>query len=550
VAQPDLSRLIAKLGLLILIFLGVALRFAWGNWSQGTNLHPDEYGLTNTLTQLRIPNTASGYFNTRLSPLSPYPRYDEAGQKVADGPDNAMRWGQWPMIIIRYIAELTGNTGYDELRLTGRKLSALADTLSILLIFWIGQRLYNNPTGLLAAALSALAVMQIQQSHFMTMDNFAVLFSMLALYACVRISQRPLLNRPSLEREAVAWIREYRPDMASMAWHLGFGTAFGMALAARINLLPLGGLVLVAGFISIADLRLKSRRDLTAILSTWAMASIIAMMSAGLTFRLAQPMSFRQPSGDTTMATFQLNPDWIENVKLAQMESNGIGGGPPGEQWAHRLPIIFPWINMVLWGMGLPLGITAWTGFAWAAWRTLRHGDGWRSHLLPLIWTGGYFLFMATRWVKSMRYFLPIYPFLALFAAWTLVVLWQMYAEKRENLSAGNSRPWRAAVQIFLPALPMLVVVSGTLLWAMAFVQAIYRVDHTRVQATRWIYEHVPSPFHLGILTVEGDLRYEPVPAPDGLEILPGQRFIQPFTPRLSGHLIEISLPHVTTQAA
>src|SRR5688572_7347902 len=102
--------------LLFLALIGLYFRFAWINWSQGANLHPDEYGLTNTLTQLSVPKNLSEYFNTRESPLSPYSRYDENGQKIVDGPDNGMRWGQWPMTIIRFVAEQTGHTGYDELR--------------------------------------------------------------------------------------------------------------------------------------------------------------------------------------------------------------------------------------------------------------------------------------------------------------------------------------------------------------------------------------------------------------------------------------------------
>ncbi len=125
------------LGLLILA--GVASRFLWVNWSQGANLHPDEYGLTNTLTQLALPENLDGYFNTRLSPLSPYQRYDASGQVIANGPDNGMRWGQWPIILIRFAAQASGNTGYDELRLMGRTLSAFADALSLLLIYLTGQ---------------------------------------------------------------------------------------------------------------------------------------------------------------------------------------------------------------------------------------------------------------------------------------------------------------------------------------------------------------------------------------------------------------------------
>jgi len=163
--------------LVVLIAVGIVFRFGWVNWSQGANLHPDEYGLTNTLTQLSLPKSLGDYFNTRISPLSPYQKYDLNGLKLKDGPDNRMRWGQWPITILRAMGEATGNAGYDEIRLMGRSLSALADCLSLLLIFLIGRRLYSYRVGLLAAALSSLAVMQIQQSHFMTVDNFAVFFT-------------------------------------------------------------------------------------------------------------------------------------------------------------------------------------------------------------------------------------------------------------------------------------------------------------------------------------------------------------------------------------
>jgi hypothetical protein len=254
-----------NISLILLVAVGIFYRLNWVNWSKDTNLHPDEYGLTNTLTQLSFPKSISEYFNTRLSPLSPYQKYDINGQVSMDGPDNRMRWGQWPMILIRGMAELTGNTGYGELRLMGRTLSALADTLSLMLIFSIGRRLFNRRISLLAAALSALAVMQIQQSHFMTVDNFSGLFSTAAMYACVRIAQRPCAVRPALpENQPI--IKSYRIDPAAWVWFLLFGVFFGMTVASKINLLPVGGMVLLAAVISIADLKLKTRHDLTRIL--------------------------------------------------------------------------------------------------------------------------------------------------------------------------------------------------------------------------------------------------------------------------------------------
>ena len=521
-----------EISLILLILIGIAYRFSRVNWSQGANLHPDEYGLTSTLTQLSLPKDLEGYFNTRISPLSPYIKYDAAGQKISDGPDNRLRWGQWPIILLRAAAELTGNTGYDELRLMGRQLSAVVDVISLGFLYLIGSLLYGRKTALLAAALSALAVLQIQQSHFMTVDNFAVLFAVLAMYAAVRIARRPLVARAPAPSGSA--LESYRPDWKTLSWYLLFGVFFGMAVASKVNLLPLGGMVGVAAFISAADLKLKNRADLERILSIATGFLALTVLAAALTFRLTHPMAFRATTGDTTLLTLQPNPDWIESMKVAQMESDGIGGGPPGEQWVGRAAILFPLVNMVVWGMGLPLGAAAWGGWLAALWQWLRYGRGWRIHLLPLVWVGGYFLFMGTRWVKSVRYFLPIYPFLCLLAAWGLLALWRRF----ENTSLRR----RVA-----PAALLGLVLLGTLAWATSFMSAVYWTDHTRIQATEWIFQNVPAPINLTLRSTDGLSWNVPIGAPDQLR-LGGQVYTQSFTPQDGGSLVSIQVPHAAAQ--
>ncbi len=513
--------------LILLLLIGIGYRFAWVNWNQDAQLHPDEYGLTNTLTALQMPQSLSDYFNTRISPLSPYHKYNPDGSLLVHGPDNRMRWGQLPMILIRAAAEASGNTGYNELRLLGRRLSALADTLAVFLLYLIGKRLYGQRIGLLAAALSALAVMQIQQAHFMTVDNFGTFFTMLALYAAVRIALQP-----SLERHPLTEQYSLKPEMAG--WYVLFGTAAGMALACKINLLPLTGMVVVAAFISIADLKLRRRSDLRRIFDRVVLLLLLSALAAVLAFRLTQPMSFRAPQGDTTLLTLHFNPDWLDSMKVAQMESSGIGGGPPGEQWAARPAILFPLMNMVVWGMGLPLGLTAWAGFALAGWQVLRGRTSWRVHLLPLVWTGGYFLFMGTRWVKSVRYFLPVYPLLALLAAWFLLTVWQA-AQGRGRRRAGA-------------ALLLCGVLGGTLVWADAFVGAVYRQPHTRLRASDWMIQNIPAPVHLKLETTDGG-RFQPVAVPDGFTLAPGEERTLSFTARESGILRSVTLPRLFNPA-
>ena len=528
-----LSGVIFDACLVLLILTGIFFRFNWVNWSQGTNLHPDEYGLTNTLTQLALPKTFADYFNTRLSPLSPYQKYDLAGKPTQAGPDNRMRWGQLPITIIRWAGEQTRNTGYDQIRLLGRSLSALADTLTLLLIFLIGRKLYGRRAGLLAAALSALAVMQIQQSHFMTVDNFGTLFTTLGMFACVQIAVRPTVTRSSAKTGQGAAAYQLTPLI--WGWYLLFGAAFGLALACKVNLLPVGGMLLVAAFISIADLKLKQKADLARIFGLGAALLALAYAGAGVVFRVAQPMSFRAASGDTTILSMHPNQDWVDSMQVASLESNGDAGGPPGEQWAHRPAVIFPLTNMVMWGLGLPLGLAAWLAFAAAAWQLLR-GRNWQAHLLPLVWTGGYFIFMATRWVKSVRYFLPIYPFLCLFAAWGLLELWKW---------AGRTATRQRAARLVFASALLGVTVLGTLAWASSFVQAVYLTPHTRIQATDWIFENIPGPFTLGYRLADGSVRNEPLGAPDNLQISEVNHYSISFSLPASGDLFQVVMPHV-----
>jgi YYY domain-containing protein len=474
----------AEAVLVCLVCLGIFLRFQGREWDEGADLHPDEYGLANTISQLTIPRSVEAYLNTRISPISPYTKYDLAGRPATPGPDNRMRWGQWPITLLRWAAETSGHTGYRDLIRTGRLLSALADSLTLFILFLIGRHLYGRRVALLAAALSALAVMQIQQSHFMTVDNWAVLFTTAALYCAARVA------RPAGTARQHEW-----------KWYAAFGAATGMAVATRINLMPVFCLILCAVFCAEPrEVNAGRRRHVARTVLLVALAAVSALV----VFRVTQPMSFRAETGETGIRTLHLNPDWVESMRVASAESSLDAGGPPAEQWTGRSRILFPLINLVVWGMGIPLGLAALGGTILALWRILAGGE-WKTNLLPLTWTVAYFLFMGTRRVMAMRYFLPIYPFLALLAAWLLMELWRKGAGcgKPPGLREKFSRH-RPERRILAGAVAW-TVVGGTLLWAWAFT-GIYRAPNTRIEASRWLYANLAAPLSLQLATENGSL--------------------------------------------
>jgi hypothetical protein len=529
-AKINIWLLLFTLACIILIGFGVYFRFAWRDWSEGANLHPDEYGLTNTVSQLYMPENAKYYFNTRLSPISPYNKYDENGQFIGNGSDNRMRWGQWPIIIIRYVGEMVMQVGYDEIRQVGRGLSAIADTLTLLVLFFIGKRLFNWQTGLLAATFGSLAVLQIQQSHFMTVDTFALLFTTLTIYFCIRIAQTPMLVRENNDENGKLIL-----NRSLWLWLILFGIHFGMAVASKINLAVLAGMLPISVFVSIADVKLQFKEDIRALFRYTAIVFVVGAAVALFTFRVTQPMSFRAATGDTSIFTLHFNQDWMDSMDVARMESAGIGGGPPAEQWTHRLAILFPLKNMVFWGLGFALGVAAWAGVLSAVWLLLRGKLSWRVHLIPMGWTLFFFLFMGTRWVKSMRYFLPIYPLLCLYAAWGIYKLIQ-----KAFFEAENKQFWMK----WAAGLSLLIVLSGSFLWAKAFTKSVYADRHTRLRATEWIFENIPGAVNFIVETEDGEI-YAPFAVSNQYELSSEMIYSQSARIPEDGKVVGLYFPNI-----
>ena len=230
-----------------------------------------------------------------------------------------MRWGQLPITLIRLTAEAFGQTGYLQLRKTGRYLSAIMNLGTLLLLFLITKRLLNDRLiALLATALSSLAVMQIQQSHFMTSDNFAVFFTTLTLYAAVRISQEEILLRDPQSGK-------YRVTRDGWLWFALFGVFLGMAVSSKINQAVTGGMLLFAVFINIADLKLTSKDFNQIFKLAFGMCVFSAVCASYIPRASTDEFSFT-PQGYRLLPGILIK-DWIDSMLVSMAESGGNGGG-------------------------------------------------------------------------------------------------------------------------------------------------------------------------------------------------------------------------------
>jgi len=571
-AKPKaLYSLIFDLLLLVILLAGAFFRFVGLDWGEYQYLHPDErflvwvgsdisplkcsdpvYSLNDCPAEKKSWMGISEYFDTVNSTLNPNNRGH--GFYV---------YGTLPMFLTRYVVEwVYGHSGFNEMTNAGRALSALSDLLALIVVYLIATRLYDRRVGLLAAAFSAATVLLIQQSHFFTMDTFLNLFIYLAIYFAVRVATcewqaaeapptnpdnllAPRIDMSILEEEAQAdpivlpaVSRSFTLRDRLLAFiknplfllSIGFGIALGCAVASKLNAAPVA-LMLPAAF-ALQWLKQPTDRRFGRLGEIIGYLAVGALLSV-LIFRTFQPYAFSGPG----FFGLKPNPDWVADIQEQRNQATGDVDYPPSLQWARR-PVWFSAQNMVLWGLGLPLGILGWAGFLWAGWRMLSDKSSERlelyRHVLLWGWTAFYFVWQSLQFNPTMRYQLPIYPALAIFAAWSVFALYD-----RRRVTTGRRIRWSSLLAAVIGGL----VLVSTFAWAYGF-SRIYTRPITRVEASRWIYQNIYGPINLKIETPEG-IYNQPLAFPYGAAIQVGLPYSANLTAAADGVLREVHLVHV-----
>jgi len=398
---PRASRRPFTATLLAITLLALALRLHGLGWDSGHHFHPDERRIAEAVATISF------------SPLQLDPRF--------------YAYGSFPMYVTRAAVAAAkvvspGLGEYDLAIRVGRALSALWGAATVFLLGLLGRRLYGEGVGLLAAALLALTVTHLQNSHFATND-VALAFLVLATLT--------LLLRAVEGSSARRWA--------------AVGAATGLAVATKVSALPLA-LPLGVGLLLYAFRNASLGAALGA-------AGAAGAAAAGA-FVLAEPYAL--------LSWQRFLADVLEQSRMVRQ----AGLYPYTHQYTGAPRLLYEVRELVLWGMGPLLGVTALAGLVQCLSRRTRAGE-W----LLLAWAIPFLLINASFEIKYPRYLLPLVPLLCLWGALLLARL------------AARGRRGRA-----LRAL----VVGGTALYALAF-SAIYTREHTVRQASRWFYQQVPA---------------------------------------------------------
>ncbi|MDP2935409.1 MAG: glycosyltransferase family 39 protein, partial [Dehalococcoidia bacterium] len=428
-------RVLVALALGFILLTGAYFRFEGLDWDAGQHMHPDERFITMVANDTSLPSSIAQYFDSASSPLNPFNRNFKS-----------YPYGTSFLFMAKFLAGPAGMEGYDRINLLGRFLSAIFDLGTVVLVFLLGcmggfkTRPYNRWVGLLGAFLYATAALAIQYSHFFVAESFTTFFLVLTLFLALRVSQ------------GGGW-----------AGYAGMGLACGLALASKVSVALVLPVMAVA-----AALSYRSSRSLKPIFGL-----ALALIATFLAFRVAQPYAF------AGTGFFDLRPSlqFWSNVEEQRRMAEGSLEFPYTLQWAGTIPYLFPLQNL-FWGLGPAMMLAALGGAALALYQLIR--ERCLAHLLVLLWVGLAFVYFGGQMVKYMRYLLPVYPFLALLAAY--LVVWLVERGTRSKERGEGS----------LLLVPLVAVLLGSFLWALAFTQ-IYRQPLTRVEASQWIFQNVPQ---------------------------------------------------------
>jgi 4-amino-4-deoxy-L-arabinose transferase-like glycosyltransferase len=435
--------------LFLILLLAAGLRLYGINWDANQHLHPDERFLTMVVQALQLPKNIINYLNPSSSTMNPY-NY---------GYDFYV-YGTFPLLIGKFFSSLITLDAYDynNVTLVGRFLSAIADVGVVYVIFRIGQKTINKKVGLMAAFLYSISVLPIQLSHFYAVDTFLMFFLIMSFYFLILF----------LEKNRGLYI-------------LLTGVFLGLAAASKISallFLPTIGL----GFLFYL---VKSKKILK--FSTYGLFFVVFTY---LTVRLSDPRMF----ADANLFNPLPNPQFIANIKSLKSFDNPDAWFPPAVQWVTTKPLIFPLRNLILWGLGLPLGILSIAGVVFSLWSIIKSLKITSlvkkpfkaigkltiqqfSQILMLLWVMFLFTYQGVQYAKNMRYFYPIYPFLALLTA-NFIYQSSRYLKKR----VGN---------LFVFQFFNFSVFLSIIIWPLSFM-AIYSHPHSRITASRWIYKNIP----------------------------------------------------------
>jgi len=414
------------------MLLGGAFRFYRLDWGRPEVFHPDEARVSYAVGDIdRQVHELRGKIDRG--------EHVTLRERIAAYNPRFFAYGSLPIYLIRsshnVLAGIIGRAlpRAADLFVVGRAWSAFFDTLTILLTFLIGCRLFSRRAGCLAALFFAFTVFHIQLAHFLTVDVMLTSLIMLTVYYCARVMEEGRFRHYCLA-----------------------GLFAGLALATKFTALPI-----LLSFL-FAHVAYSWRQARMRSLAQWEklFAGLIVCTAV---FAVCEPFFLID------------HKEFMRQLREQRDMVQGRWAPPWTLQYAHTVKGVYQIKNLIAYCMGAPLGITVLAGTGYLLCRWLRKPD--RDALLLMMWLVPVAAVTLSFQVKFLRYLAPLIPFLCILGAQGVCMI---YEKARDR---GGGLALRGAVGI---------VLVFSLFYSLAYV-SIYGRESSRITASRWIYKNIPK---------------------------------------------------------
>lgn len=445
----------SKVIVILIWIVALSLRLMNIDWDQGNHLHPDERFLTMVTSSMLKPSSITDYLNQNTSTFNPA----NIGYKF-------FVYGTWPLTITKYVAVQFAMDTYDSVYKVGRVLSALLDSMIIFVLYRISKRVTLTSKNIssihyFASLIYAVMVLPIQLSHFYTSDIFMHFFAWASILCVFELSEKDHL-------------KGYLLKVFLSGMFIGFAIASKVSALYVVPLLVWG--LMIMSFRAKLVIQKKYLNQLVLFLGEIALVGWVSYIA----LRIASPYYFHSLS----FLDFRIDPDFISSIQQLNSFNNPQAWFPPGVQWIHKTKLLFPLLNIVRYGVGYGIFVFVVVGLvdlvqkAIISWR-LRRGSQTFFLLIGLVgWAFALFWYQGTQYAFTMRYFILIYPVLALLAATGISLVLRMI--------------WSWAIRPVHKVMCYALCIGLLLGWTLCFMK-IYNVPHTRTVASQWIYDNMPN---------------------------------------------------------
>ena len=305
-----------------IVVLSLMLRLYGVDWDQGGAFHPDERAVSARVHELDFGQllepstlfTPESRLNPRWFNYGSLYLYVVAGLEALSSPFVEQDWSIF------------------DLQRNGRRVNAVFDTVTVLLVFLITRRLFSTPAALFASLLAALSVIAIQNAHYATVDSLTTTLIVGTVYWSVRY-----VDRGKLLDAALA------------------GVFVGLAVATKFAAAPVAAAVLAAHVLRIWDPR---RDNVTVRIEMSHLLRLIrGLLVSGIAGLVA--LAVAQPYMFIDFGT------WVSDVFYQSRMVRRTIDLPYTRQYVDTAMVWYQVKQLSTYGLGIFLGVTVWVGLCW-----------------------------------------------------------------------------------------------------------------------------------------------------------------------------------------